>query len=167
MKLRTQILVFLFLFAFAPLFISFAINLPLVLDRFEYFYHEAHTQNLRADFRDLDQHLASRYELVNLLAKLPEPGSLLPAPFIELQQKEQASKPAGNTHDYQSLPMRQYVSWINRLMAEQRDVVLLAFVDNNSELTHAFMRDKQTASWQHIEQLPVPLNPPKTGNAQQ
>ena len=56
MKLRTQILVSLFLFAFTPLFVAFIINLPLVLDRFERFYHEAHTQNLRADFRDLDQH---------------------------------------------------------------------------------------------------------------
>ena len=34
-------------------------------------------QNLRADFRDLDQHLASRHEMVRLLAKLPDAALLL------------------------------------------------------------------------------------------
>lgn len=160
MKLRTQILAFLFLFAFAPLFIAFVINLPLVLDRFEHFYHEAHTQNLRADFRDLDQHLASRYELVNLLAKLPEPGSLLPEPFIEPQATAETSPPVAATYSYQSLPVRQYVSWINRIMAAQRDIVLLAFLDKNHTLKHAFIRNQSNGSWQHAEKLPVQLTPP-------
>jgi signal transduction histidine kinase len=165
MKLRTQILVFLFLFAFAPLFIAFLINLPLVLDRFEFFYHEAHTQNLRADFRDLDQHLASRYELVSLLSKLPEPGSLLPGPFIELQETAQPLEQTPDENSYQSLPLRQYVSWINRIMAEQRDVVLLSFADKAGNIKHAFMRDRQTASWQHIEKLPVKIDIPRPGTA--
>jgi len=165
MKLRTQILAFLFLFAFAPLFIAFIINLPLVLDRFEHFYHEAHTQNLRADFRDLDQHLASRHELVSLLAKLPEPGSLLSEPLIELQKNEAASKQSENTHSYQSLPIRQYVSWINRIMANQRDIVLLAFLDESKELTHAFVRNQQTGIWEHTEQLPVQLTLPDVNSS--
>jgi hypothetical protein len=59
------------------MFAAFVINLPLVLERIELFYHKAHIQNLRADFRDLDQHLASRHEMVSLLSKLPEPGVLL------------------------------------------------------------------------------------------
>lgn len=164
MKLRTQILAFLFLFAFAPLFIAFAINLPLVLDRFEHFYHQAYTQNLRADFRDLDQHLASRHELVSLLAKLPEPGSLLPEPFIDLQKNEAVSKQSKNTHSYQSLPVRQYVSWINRIMADQRDIVLLAFLDKSKKLTHAFVRNQQTGIWAHTEQLPVQLTLPNVNN---
>ena len=73
-KLRTQILLFLFLFALMPLLAAVVINLPLVLDRLELFYHKAHLQNLRADFRNLDQHLASRHEMARVLAKLPEPG---------------------------------------------------------------------------------------------
>lgn len=93
MKLRTYILLFLFLFAFTPLFVAFSINLPLVLDRFELFYHKAHLQNLRADFRDLDQHLASRHELVSLLSKLPEPGSVLgETTEANKQEIEQAKK---------------------------------------------------------------------------
>jgi signal transduction histidine kinase/CheY-like chemotaxis protein len=167
MKLRTQILAFLFLFAFAPLFIAFAINLPLVLDRFEHFYHQAHTQNLRADFRDLDQHLASRHELVSLLAKLPEPGSLLPEPFIDLQKDKETSEQSKNTHNYQSLPIRQYVSWINRIMADQRDIVLLAFLDESKKLTHAFVRNQQTGIWAHSEQLPVQLTLPNVNNTPQ
>jgi len=160
MKLRTQILVFLFLFAFAPLFIAYAINLPLVLDRFEHFYHQAHTQNLRADFRDLDQHLASRHELVSLLAKLPEPGSLLPEPFVEMEMHEGDLKQPENTHTYQSLPVRQYVSWINRIVANQRDIVLLAFLDENKQLSHAFVRNQQTGIWEHTDQSPVQLSVP-------
>ena len=70
MRLRTQILVFLLLFGLAPLLLAFAINIPLVFNSLELLYHKAHLQNLRADFRDLDQHIASRVEMVRLLAKL-------------------------------------------------------------------------------------------------
>ena len=59
MRLRTQILIFLLLFGLAPLLLAFAINIPLVFNSLELFYHKAHLQNLRADFRDLDQHIAS------------------------------------------------------------------------------------------------------------
>jgi signal transduction histidine kinase len=166
MKLRTQILVSLFLFAFVPLFAAFVINLPLVLDRFEHFYHQAHMQNLRADFRDLDQHLASRHELVSLLAKLPEPGSLLPQPFIEVTPDQKTAPPEQTTKDYQSLPVRQYVSWINRIMAEQRDVVLLSFVDKNNQLTHSFLRNRQTGDWEYVEQPPVTITPAPRNPAQ-
>ena len=160
MKLRTQILVFLFLFAFTPLFVAFVINLPLVLDRFEHFYHGAHTQNLRADFRDLDQHLASRHELVSLLAKLPEPGSLLPQPFLELPASNELITDNGEAAEYQSLPVRQYVSWINRIMAEQRDIVLLSFIGADNKLTHAFIRDPQTGNWEFTEEPPVDIQAP-------
>lgn len=58
-------------------------NLPFVLDRLEFFYHKAYLQNLRADFRDLDEHLASRHEMLRLLAKLPEPGLILGEQEVE------------------------------------------------------------------------------------
>ena len=67
MKLRTQLLLFLFLFGFAPLTAMVASSLPFVLERLQLFYHKAHLQNLRADFRDLDEYLASRHEMVRLL----------------------------------------------------------------------------------------------------
>ncbi|MCG7960700.1 MAG: hypothetical protein JAY69_16740, partial [Candidatus Thiodiazotropha taylori] len=68
MKLRTKILIALFLFGFAPLTAMVLTNLPFVLERLEFFYHKAYLQNLRADFRDLDEHLASRNEMLRLLA---------------------------------------------------------------------------------------------------
>ena len=59
------------------LVLAVVINLPLVLERIDLFYRHAFLQNLRADFSDLDQHLASRDASVRLLAKLPEPGGSL------------------------------------------------------------------------------------------
>ena len=77
MSLRMRILLFLFLFGLVPLMLAVVINLPLVLERVDLFYRHAFLQNLRADFSDLDQHLASRDASVRLLAKLPEPGALV------------------------------------------------------------------------------------------
>ena len=72
MSLRTRILLFLFIFALVPLLMAVVINLPLVLERVDSFYRQSFLQNLRQDFRDLDQHLASRDANVRLLARLPE-----------------------------------------------------------------------------------------------
>lgn len=163
MKLRTQILVFLFLFAFAPLFIAFAINLPLVLDRFERFYHEAHTQNLRADFRDLDQHLASRHEVVSLLSKLPLPGTLLPQTLLENTPETTIEAVSSAQKIYESLPLSQYTSWINRILAEQSDVVLLTFVNQEGLVTNSFMRDPATNNWHHTSDPPVTITAPQPG----
>jgi hypothetical protein len=55
-KLRAYIMVFLLVFGLTPLVLAALINLPLVLDRTTLFYQRAYLQNLRADFRDLDQH---------------------------------------------------------------------------------------------------------------
>ena len=68
MSLRVRILLFLFLFRLVPLMLAVVINLPLVLERVDLFYRAAFLQNLRADFSDLDQHLASRDASVRLLA---------------------------------------------------------------------------------------------------
>ena len=144
MKLRTHILLFLFLFAFAPLFIAFAINLPLVLDRFEYFYHKAHLQNLRADFRDLDQHLASRQELVSILAKLPEPGSILNQSGETEENKLQQAR-------------QQYTSWINRILYGQQDIVQLVYLDQQGEPDYTLLRNMQTGAWEVAPQPRVSI----------
>ena len=85
-----------------PLLTAVALNLPLVLGRMELFYHKAHLQNLRADFRDLDQHLASREEMVKLLAKLPEPGSVLDGSNQDEEAIDQART--------------RYTQWINQIL---------------------------------------------------
>ncbi len=115
-RLRTQILLFLFLFGLAPLMAAFFVNVPLVLDVTEHFYYRAHLQNLRADFRDLDQHLASRHEMVRLLAKLPEPGLLM-------GDKADA---AGISIDE---ARTRYAQWINRILADQFDIIQILFLD--------------------------------------
>ncbi|MDX1345394.1 MAG: hypothetical protein R3179_05795, partial [Sedimenticolaceae bacterium] len=63
MRIRTLILITLLLFALVPVVLLLAFSLPPVLDRLQGFYQQAHLQQLRADFKDLDQHLASRQAL--------------------------------------------------------------------------------------------------------
>jgi signal transduction histidine kinase/ActR/RegA family two-component response regulator len=114
-KLRTQILIFLFLFGFAPLTAIVLSNLPFVLDRLEFFYHKAHLQNLRADFRDLDEHLASRHEMLRLLAKLPEPGMILGEGDKTQEEIDQARV--------------RYSEWINRILRDHPDIFQILFLD--------------------------------------
>ncbi|MCU7843474.1 MAG: response regulator [Candidatus Thiodiazotropha sp. (ex Monitilora ramsayi)] len=115
MKLRTQILILLFLFGFAPLTAMVLSNLPFVLDRLEFFYHKAHLQNLRADFRDLDEHLASRHEMLRLLAKLPEPGMILGE--------------GGETQEEIDQARVRYAEWINRILRDHPDIFQILFLD--------------------------------------
>jgi signal transduction histidine kinase/ActR/RegA family two-component response regulator len=131
MKLRSQILIFLFLFGFAPLVVALAINVPLILGSLELFYHKAYLQNLRADFRDLDQHLASRIEMVRLLAKLPEPGVIL----------NDDSKQ--NSDEVKTARIR-YTTWINRLMQDQPDIIQILFLDDEGHKQFWLERDRET-----------------------
>ena len=93
-----------------------ATSLPFVLDRLELFYHEAHLQNLRADFRDLDEHLASRHEVVRLLAKLPEPSLILGEEV-----------PLGD----ESLDQARvrYTGWVNQILMGHLDIIQILFLD--------------------------------------
>jgi signal transduction histidine kinase len=140
-KLRTQILLFLFLFALVPLVAAVLINLPLVLDRLELFYQQAYLQNLRADFRDLDQHLASRDEMVRLLAKLPEPGSVL-------------GVTKDLTDDEVDLARARYTSWINQVLSDQLDIVQLVFRDEEGSERFWLDRDPKDLSWQPTTRRP-------------
>jgi len=143
LKLRTQILLFLFLFGLAPLFAAVSINLPLVLDRVELFYHRAHLLNLRADFRDLDQHLASRHEMVRLLSKLPEPGAVL-----------------GDTEDDKDilLARARYTQWINQILQDQLDIIQILFVADDGRERFWLERDRDSHEWNPT--IEAPQRPP-------
>jgi signal transduction histidine kinase/CheY-like chemotaxis protein len=144
-KLRYYILLLLLLFGLAPLIVAVMINLPLVLDRTAMFYQKAYLQNLRADFRDLDQHLASRDEMIRLLAKLPEPGVIL-----------------GETghEDEVDRARARYTGWINQMLPDQLDVIQILFVDSAGNERFWLARDAQTSEWQPAA---LPPEPPSRG----
>jgi len=133
MSLRTRILLFLFIFALLPLMMAVVINLPLVLDRVETFYRQAFLQNLRADFSDLDQHLASRRASVRLLSRLPEPSllSLESAPDQPRVEIERA----------------RYTQWINRILRDANDITEIHFLDGEGRDQFWLTRDSETQDW--------------------
>ncbi len=142
MKLRAHILLFLLVFGLTPLVLAVVINLPLVLDRTALFYQRAYLQNLRADFRDLDQHLASRHEMIRLLAKLPEPGLILGEPG------------ASGDSDQVDLARVRYTGWVNQILADQRDIIQVLFVDDAGEDRFWLARDPRTQEWRPAAQSP-------------
>jgi signal transduction histidine kinase/CheY-like chemotaxis protein len=144
LKLRTQILIFLLVFGLTPLIAAVLINVPLVFGSLELFYHKAHLQNLRADFRDLDQHLASRHEMVRLLAKLPEPGTIL-----------------GETDDAEQVDVARarYTQWINQILHDQLDIIQILFLDETGQERFWLERDPETQQWRPT--LRIPDRPPE------
>jgi len=138
-RLRTQILILLLVFGLGPLLISVSLNLPLVLDRTAFIYQKAHLQNLRADFRDLDQHLASRHEMVRLLAKLPEPGLIL--------------GDQGND-DQIDLARARYTGWVNLILSDQQDIIKILFLGADMQERFWLERDSRTLAWHPTSQLP-------------
>ncbi|MEI6413005.1 MAG: ATP-binding protein [Pseudomonadota bacterium] len=139
MKLRTLIQWLLLGIGLAPLLVAVALNLPLVLNRVEWFYHKAHLQNLRADFRDLDQHLASRHEMIRLLAKLPEPGALL------------GEGKSVKTIDF---ARARFTEWINQILVDQRDIIQILFLGLDGRERFWLERDMTTAEWRPTPGLP-------------
>ena len=129
MKLRSQISLFLLLLGLTPLLVAVAINVPLILDRLELFYHEAYLEKLRASFSDLDQHISRRQEMVRLFAKLPEPG-------IDLEIGEQ---------DDTILNERAtYTEWANQVLFDQLDVIQVIFINKNSEVSFSLDRNQKS-----------------------
>ncbi|MCP3867390.1 MAG: response regulator [Gammaproteobacteria bacterium] len=145
MKLRTQILLFFLIFALTPLITAVVLNLPLVLERMELFYHKAHLLNLRADFKDLDQHLASRDEMVRLLAKLPEPGNLLGEDELHQQDKVDIAR-------------ARYTQWINQILQDQLDIIEIIFFDQNGQQRFWLDRDKTSQEWRPTIEHPTRPN---------
>jgi signal transduction histidine kinase/CheY-like chemotaxis protein len=134
-KLRTQILLLLFLFGLAPLTAMVISNLPFVLERLEFFYHNAHLQNLRADFRDLDEHLAGRHEMLRLLAKLPEPGLILvDRGELGEQEIDQARV--------------RYADWINRILRDHLDIFQILFIDMQGKPRFWLELNPRTQRWE-------------------
>jgi signal transduction histidine kinase/CheY-like chemotaxis protein len=130
-KLRTLVSLFLFLFGLAPLLAVVIINVPLVFDKLELFYHKAYLQNLRADFRDLDQHIARRHEMVLLLAKLPEPGMLLDPAHSETDKTLKEARGS-------------YTDWVNRVLFDQLDITEIVFLDQAGRSHFSLERDPKT-----------------------
>ncbi len=128
MKLRTQISLLLFLFGLIPLLVAFVINIPMIFDRIEILYHKAHVQNLRAHFSDLDQHIARRHEMVRLLAKIPEPGMLIPDESGEEAPGLDAARNA-------------YVDWVNQVLADQLDISRIIYLDEDGSSDFWLDRD--------------------------
>jgi signal transduction histidine kinase/ActR/RegA family two-component response regulator len=144
MKLRYYILLLLLLFGLGPLLVALLINLPLILERTALFYQKAYLQNLRADFRDLDQHLASRDEVIRLLAKLPDPSLI-----IKTDQQTPVSTTLAQTH---------YTHWMNQLLADQRDIIQILFVDNTGHNQFWLHRNLESGLWHTTATPPLPAN---------
>ncbi|MEW8407645.1 MAG: ATP-binding protein [Candidatus Thiodiazotropha sp.] len=142
MKIRTQILILLFLFGFAPLTAMVLTNLPFVLDRLEFFYHKAYLQNLRADFRDLDEHLASRHEMLRLLAKLPEPGLIL---------GQQETDEARGQIDHARV---RYTEWINQILRDHLDIFQILFLDLEGKPRFWLELNSRTRQWEPTIKMP-------------
>ena len=128
MKLRTYILLILLLFALTPMALLLTFGLPPMLDRLQIFYQQANIQQLRADFRDLDKHMASRQALTGVVAKLPEPGIIVSS---------------GNQDQQKVLEARsRYSEWINRLFGKSLDIISINFLDENGAARFWLERDK-------------------------
>lgn len=143
MKLRALILAFLLVFGLTPLILAAAINLPLVLERTALFYQRAYLQSLRADFRDLDQHLASRHEMIRLLGKLPDPGLIL--------GEEDGSQ---GDPDQVDLARARYTGWINQILADQWDIIQVLFLNPDGQMRFWLERDARTKEWRPTAEQP-------------
>lgn len=133
-KLRTQILLILFLFGLAPLIAHHLINQPLMFDWLTRLYNDAHLQNLRADFHELDEHIASRRETVRIISRFPYIKQLLSG-----QDEPELEEVQGR-----------YTDWMNRLVSDRLDVVQVLFVDRGGNQRLLMQRDLNTLGM-HIE----------------
>lgn len=131
MKLRSQISLFLLLLGLTPLLVAVAINVPLVFDKLEQFYHKAYLEKLRSDFRDLDQHITRRQEMVRLFAKIPEPGIALPK-----DDRKDADKLREARHAY--------TDWANRILSDELDTTQVIFIDSHGKVSLALNRNRRT-----------------------
>jgi hypothetical protein len=145
LKLRSQISLFLLSLGLIPLLLAFIINRPLVFDKLEQFYHKAYLEQLRSDFRDLDQHITRRQEIVRLFAKLPEPG--MSQPMAEAMDDKQLGS-----------ARKDYIDWANRVLFDQLDFTQIIFIGSDGEVSLAMKRNAQTGqleSDEHAVDLPA------------
>lgn len=114
-----------------PLLISAVVNVPLVFEKLEQFYHKAYLEKLRTDFRDLDQHITRRQEMVRLFAKLPDPGLALNTDN-KINSEELAKA------------RRAYADWSNSVLYDQLDIIQVIFIGSDGKLSLALDRNQQT-----------------------
>jgi signal transduction histidine kinase/CheY-like chemotaxis protein len=138
-KLRSQISLFLLLLGLAPLLVAVAINVPLILDRLELFYHEAYLEKLRASFSDLDQHISRRQEMVRLFAKLPEPG---------------IDRETGKLDDTVKQKRSAYTDWANQVLFDQLDVIQVIFINKKGEVSFSLDRNQKTGELEASDLTP-------------
>ncbi len=141
MKLRSQVFLLLFLFSLAPLVIAFVINVPMMFDRLEHFYHSAHLQQLRLDFHKLDQHITRRQEMTRLLAKFPDPAM---------------NQDAMELHSGLSLSQKRtaYLGWINQALFNETDIKEIIFIDTQGSPTLWLQREHNTGIFNPKESQP-------------
>ncbi len=123
----------------------------MVVNQLERFYHQAHLQNLRADFRDIDQHIASRNETVRLLGKLPEPALL-------------TSRTDGVGFSIDS-ERDLYLAWLDRVLRDQLDITHIIFLDANGLPLWRLKRDQSSGYWVQNEKAYDPVNPDFVSNS--
>ncbi len=143
-KLRTYVLIILLLFGLAPLVAEQLMNQPLMFDRLTQLYNDSHLQNLRADFHELDQHIASRRETVNIISRFPH-------------MKQLMSGQAGPELD---VVKERYTDWMNRLVFDRLDIVQVLFVDRGGNERLLMHRDPTTSKMYIEEQLTVKVDKP-------
>jgi signal transduction histidine kinase/CheY-like chemotaxis protein len=141
-KLRTYVLLILLLFGLAPLVAEQLMNQPLMFDRLTQLYHDAHLQNLRADFHELDQHIASRRETVRIISRFPH-------------MKQLMSGQAGPELD---VVKERYTDWMNRLMFDRLDIAQVLFVDRGGNERLLMHRDPTTSEMYIEEHLKVKVD---------
>jgi signal transduction histidine kinase/CheY-like chemotaxis protein len=131
MKLRTHFFLFLFLFGMAPLVTAVLINLSFVMDRLELFYQKAHVQNLRSDFHDLDNHLASRQEVARILARLMESDIV----------------PQGMGRRGVGWALSRYKEWVWLILRDKPDIFQVVYLDASGEPRFWLERDSENMAW--------------------
>lgn len=144
MKLRTQVLLVLLLFAVLPIIVTISSNLPQVLELLSSLHRKVYLQDLRSDFRDLDEHLVARQEMAKLLSRLPEPGMMLGVVNDE-----------NSNQDSIDVARARYIEWINQVLPDQLDVIEIQFVDLQGNLRFWLERDFDSGQWRPTIEIPV------------
>jgi signal transduction histidine kinase/ActR/RegA family two-component response regulator len=143
-KLRTYVLLILLLFGLAPLVAEQLLNQPLMFDRLTQLYHDAHLQNLRADFHELDQHIASRQETVRIISRFPHMKELM----------------AGQDGSELGLVKERYTIWMNHLIFDRPDIVQVLFVDRQGNKRLLMHRDPSSNKMYVEEKLTAKIDQP-------
>jgi len=144
MNLRTQIFLFLFVFGLVPMVAVVALNLPLVQSKLEGAVRDFQIQKLSSEFIDLGQHIATRQEMVQFLAKVPDPERLLDGRY---DSPEHASDLAW------------FLNWVNRMLRRGQDVIEVLFLDDKGNVKLSLVRKNVGFPLTRVKHSPTLLNP--------